>query len=96
MKNNNLRFAVVMAALFLFEAPAETRLVPGAKGWASNSVNTVVFRRNSVVSHKDTQYVAFYNADGVVMLAKRRLGDMNWEVQKTPYRGKARDARYCQ
>ncbi|NJC28400.1 BNR repeat-containing protein [Neolewinella antarctica] len=65
---------------------------PIAKGWAENSVNAVVFRRNSVVSDETHQYVAYYNAAGKLMLAKRRLGSADWEIKETPYSGNTRDA----
>ncbi|MFH1719601.1 MAG: alpha-L-fucosidase [Planctomycetota bacterium] len=55
-------------------ATENPRMVPVANGWAKNSVNAVVFRRNSVVTHEDTQYVAFYDEDANVVLAKRTLG----------------------
>ena len=69
-----------------------TRLVPISRGWAQNSINAVIFRRNSVVTHQDTQYVAFYDADANVVLARRTIGTNTWDVRKTQYRGKVRDA----
>jgi hypothetical protein len=63
-----------------------------AEGWAGNSVNVVVFRKNSLVSHGDTQYIAFYDKDAYVTLGKRKLGTTSWELKKTPYRANARDA----
>lgn len=70
----------------------EPRLVPISEGWAQNSVNTVVFRQNSVVSHGEEQYAAFYDAEARVVLAKRHHGEDAWELQATPYRGNVRDA----
>jgi BNR repeat-containing family member/Right handed beta helix region len=85
--------------LLALSATAETpptapgaRLVPVAKGWAKNSVNAVVFRRNSVVSHDGVQYLAFYDADAQVVLGKRRLGSAEWTLRTTEYSGNARDA----
>lgn len=68
------------------------RLVPIAKGWARNQVNTVIFRRNSVTTHGLSQYVAFYDSDSRVVLAKRRLGAADWQINRTQYRGNAADA----
>jgi len=68
------------------------RNVPIASGWAKSSVNTVIFRRNSVVTHEDTQYAAFYDPDGNVILAKRKLDSNNWQIKKTQYKGKVTDA----
>jgi hypothetical protein len=68
------------------------RLIAVDSGWAANSINTTVFRRNSLVSHGDTQYIAFYNKDGYVMLGKRKLGTTNWDINQTTYKGNIADA----
>lgn len=68
------------------------RLVDVADGWASNSVNAVVFRKNSLVTHGGSQYIAFYDSDAFVVLGKRRLGATQWELKRSQYRGNARDA----
>lgn len=67
-------------------------LVDVADGWANNSVNAVVFRKNSLVTHGDTQFIAFYDKDGYVVLGKRTLGTSNWELKRSVYRGNAADA----
>ena len=69
--------------------PAQT---PVGLGWARNNVNGAVFRKNSVVSHQNDQYTAYYDSLGYVTLAKRRLPAGPWQVQCTPYRGNVRDA----
>lgn len=51
--------------------------MPIAKGWAKNSVNANILRHNSVTTHEDNQYVAFYDEDGFVVLAKRKHGSTN-------------------
>lgn len=74
-------------------APApQVTLSTVADGWAGNSVNAVVFRKNSLVSDASTQYIAFYDHNAHVVLGKRRLGSDSWETRRTPYRGNARDA----
>jgi len=55
-------------------------------------VNANILRHNSVVSHGNKQYVAYYDADGFVVLAKRKIGSKNWEINKTQYKGNVRDA----
>ena len=75
----------------LAQTPA-VKLIPIAKGWAKNQNNTVIFRRNSIVSHDDVQYVAFYDPEGKVVLAKRRLGSASWDIRTTQYRGDVTDA----
>ncbi len=61
-------------------------------GWAKNSVNAVVFRHNSLVTFRDTQFIAFYDADKNVVLGKRRSGADQWKLQTTPYKGNTNDA----
>lgn len=61
-------------------------------GWANNSVNAVIFRKNSLVTFKNYQYAAFYDAEQFVVLAKRKTGGKIWQVQKTKYKGDATDA----
>ncbi len=70
----------------------KTRLCPVGTGYAATSVNTAVFRCESVVSLGGVQYTAFYDGDGYFVLAKRKLGDTDWEIRRTAYRGKAEDA----
>jgi len=73
-------------------AAGPARVVDVAPGWANNSVNAVVFRKNSLVSDGDMQYIAFYDKDAAVVLGKRKLGTTRWTLQRTPYRGNAADA----
>ena len=73
-------------------AGAPVTMVDVAPGWANNSVNVVVFRRNSLATHGDTQFVAFYDKDAHVVLGKRKLGAAQWELRTTALRGNARDA----
>ncbi|WP_114936981.1 BNR repeat-containing protein [Mucilaginibacter endophyticus] len=61
-------------------------------GWANNSVNTVVFRKNSLVTFKGEQYAAYYNNDQVLVLAKRKSGSANWQTVTTQYKADAADA----
>lgn len=61
-------------------------------GWANNSVNVVVFRKNALTTFKNNQYAAYYDADQFVVLAKRKLNSQKWEILKTQYTGDATDA----
>jgi hypothetical protein len=67
-------------------------LVPVAEGWANNSVNAVIFRKNSLVSFRDTQFIAYYDADRYVVIGKRKIGTAQWQLQKTAYQGNSADA----
>ncbi|WP_442794653.1 BNR repeat-containing protein [Pelobium manganitolerans] len=83
-----------LALLTCFTAFAQNSVTETTVGfaWAGNTVNTAVFRKNSVVTFKDTQYTAFYSEDGALTLAKRAVGDSVWTVQKTNYKGNVKDA----
>lgn len=72
--------------------PAAARKVPVAEGWARSSVNAVIFRQNSVVTHGDVQFTAFYDPEGRVVLASRPLASDRWTVRPTQYTGNVRDA----
>jgi len=83
----------LVAAGQLSARSVEARLVKVADdAYAATSVNTAVFRASSVVSHGDEQFVAYYDGDGFVCLAKRRLGSSEWVVRRSPYRGNVSDA----
>ncbi|UCF39368.1 MAG: BNR repeat-containing protein, partial [Acidobacteriota bacterium] len=68
------------------------KLVEVGQGWSKNSVNAVIFRRNSVVTHESTQFTAYYRPNGRVTLAKRMLGSDQWEVRETRLIGDTGDA----
>lgn len=72
-------------------ARAQTVSVVGP-GWARNNVNGAVFRKNSVVSLGQWQYVAYYDSAGYVTLGKRKLPAGAWQVQRTQYQGNVKDA----
>ncbi len=61
-------------------------------GWANNSVNTVVFRKNSLCTYKNTQYISYYNNNGFVVLGKRTPGKTKWVLQITKFKGDVTDA----
>ncbi len=84
--------AVLAAGCALAPQGGDVRTVDVADGWARNSVNAVVFRKNSLVTHGDMQYIAFYDRDANVVLGRRQLGSDAWELKTTPYKGHARDA----
>jgi len=73
-------------------AAGNTRLFKIGEGWAKNSVNANILRRNSVTSYHNTQYVAYYNADQKLVLAKRLIGSDKWQIKISQYQGNANDA----
>jgi hypothetical protein len=65
---------------------------PVGLGWAKNSVNVPVFRKNAVITFNGTQFTAYYDSTGSVILAKRQLGTDIWETNKTQHTGNIDDA----
>jgi len=61
-------------------------------GYSATSVNTAIFRTNSITSRDSVQYAAYYDPDGYVTLASRTLGTDDWTVVRTQYRGNVADA----
>jgi hypothetical protein len=68
------------------------RISTVGKGWAANSVNTVIFRHSSLTSFKNIQYTAYYDSAQRLVVGKRTIGSGKWTVVTTPYSGHAVDA----
>jgi hypothetical protein len=62
------------------------------KGWADNSVNVTIFRKNSLVTFRNTQYIAFYDDSANVIIGKRELNEGKWQLHRTGFKGKVSDA----
>ena len=87
-----LFFCGMLVACTSQRSLTKPRLVNAGLGWANNSINTVPFRKNSLITHGDTQFIAYYNAGQQVVLGKRQVGDTTWLLHETRYRGHASDA----
>ena len=72
--------------------PPELRLVEVGEGYSRTSVNTTVFRNNSLVTHGDEQYIGYYDGDGFLVLGKRKLDSERWTLHRTQYKGNVKDA----
>jgi BNR repeat-containing family member len=93
------RYKPLLFLLLIFDfqhSSSQTWMNPPAstvgKGWAANSVNTAVFRKNALCSYKNVQYTAYYDGEGFVVLGKRKLNSMQWETSRTAWRGNVKDA----
>ena len=76
-----------------FSQSLTTRLVVvDSNGWANNSVNVTVFRKNSLVSFKDIQFIAYYDKDTYLVVGKRKIGSINWITQRSQYKANITDA----
>jgi len=82
---------LLVASVFSVHAQ-HVKITTIGKGWANNSVNTVIFRKNSLVTFNGMQYAAYYDSAQFVVLAKRRSGSNNWHISRTQYKGDAADA----
>lgn len=60
--------------------------------YAGSSVNVVANICHSLFTHGETQYAAYYDADGFMVIAKRALDSSKWETQPTAHRGNVSDA----
>lgn len=94
--NSTAKFVLFLCLSILwvgFASAQKLEITTIAKnGWANNSVNAVIFRKNSLVTFQNYQYAAYYDAEQFVVLAKRKTGGKTWEIQKTQYKGDATDA----
>lgn len=63
------------------------RLVKVGDGYSSTSVNTTVFRNNSLVTDGGVQYISYYDADGYLTVGKRALGSTEWTLHRSQYKG---------
>src|SRR5688572_9326436 len=92
------RFLLITLSLMVLSAPTFCQTIKGVEeiqvglGWAKNSVNTVVFRKNSLCSFGNTQFISYYNEEGFVVLGKRRLTSDKWELKVTQWKGNVADA----
>jgi hypothetical protein len=86
-------FLCGLCILSIFSCATKNNVeTPVGYGWSNNSVNTVKFRKNALTTFKDFQFIAYYDADGLLVLGKRKLNTTNWEIVKTAYKGNVKDA----
>jgi BNR repeat-containing family member len=72
--------------------PEKVLLSDVGPGWAGNSINAVVFRKNALVSFQDQQFIAYYDQEGSLVLGQRKHGESTWKIKKTAYKGNIKDA----
>lgn len=85
-------FLLVVAFIDLNAQHKVSMTTIATNGWANNSVNTVIFRKNALTTHGNVQYAAYYDEDQFLVLAKRKSGTKKWMVLRTEYKGDATDA----
>jgi hypothetical protein len=88
----------ILWVLFFFTSGAHAqsltdfRLIPVDSGWSANSVNATSFRKNSLITWKNYQFISYYNARQEVVVGRRSLDSEQWESRVTPFKGNALDA----
>ena len=85
-------FVIVVLAIVCWGGVSAQRLVEVGTGYSQTSVNTTVFRNNSLVTHKNIQFISYYDADGYMVLGKRKLTEQTFTLHRTQYRGNVQDA----
>lgn len=87
----NILNLLILSCCF-FSCTQTPRLVEVGKGYSSTSVNTTVFRNSSLVSFEGKQYIAYYDAEGWMVIGTRSLGEDTWTLNRTQYQGNVKDA----
>lgn len=85
-------FLIMVLFSTMVNAQLKTKETTVGLGWSNNSVNTVIFRNSALTTFKGVQYTAYYNPEGKMVLAKRKLKSKKWDVVVTPYSGNVKDA----
>lgn len=67
-------------------------LMPLSYGYSKTSVNTSIFRCNSIVSDGKYQIVSYYNERGYIVIAKRDINSKEWDIKETELWGDCTDA----
>lgn len=67
-------------------------LMPLSEAWAENSINTSVFRCNSICSDNTFQVAAYYDGEGYITFARRLLTSKKWEIIKSNIQCDCKDA----
>ena len=91
-RRTKLSDILLILGLFLISCAPESRISYVGEGWAKNSINTVIFRKNSLTSKDGIQYISYYNPEGQLVLGKRIIGEKKWETSITQYEGNVKDA----
>jgi hypothetical protein len=92
LMNIRYKYLLILLALTMGGSTNAQTISTVAEGWAGNSVNAVIFRKNSIASWKGYQFIAFYDQQKNVVLGKRKLGSSTWITKKTQYQGDPSDA----
>ena len=88
-----MKHSILLLTFLISCLPASAqRLIEIGEGYSSTSINTTVFRNSSLVTFKQHQYTAYYDAEGYMVIGKRKLKSKQWELQRSQYKGNVADA----
>lgn len=65
------------------QCPLKINVMKLSTGFSMTSVNTSVFRANSITSDDQYQFVSYYNEDGQIIIAKRDIHTDKWIIHET-------------
>jgi hypothetical protein len=60
--------------------------------FASDAVNTAIFRCNALVTAGQFQFVCYYAPDGSVVVGRREASDSKWDLETMSFKGNVKDA----
>lgn len=69
-----------------------TRLSEVGMGYSQTSINTTVFRNNSIVTRNGWQFICYYDDEGYLVIGRRRSNTDQWEIRRSQYKGNVKDA----
>lgn len=78
-------------SIVIHNTPSVT-IMPLSKAFAKNSINTPIYRANSIVSDDNYQIATYYNESGNVVFAKRKVSSQEWDIYITDLVGNCNDA----
>src|SRR4029078_6802222 len=86
-------FPIVSILMTMHLARAgDVSVMPLGPAWAANSVNATIFRNDPITTSGDMQFAAYYDPQGMVVIASRKISESKWELTTTPFKGNVRDA----
>ena len=96
-----MRFALFASLLFCSACtlvadnthPPAARLIPLAQdAFSGSSVNVLSGVKQTLYTRNGMQYAAFYNAKAKLVVAKRAVQDVKWQLLETSFSGNVNDA----
>jgi hypothetical protein len=86
---------VVLAGFVLpavAQSESQVKTFPIGLAYAGDGVNAGIFRVSSVLSANGRQFATYYDADGNIVVASRKLGQGDWDIAVEPFKGNVKDA----